>query len=273
MSAVTLVDGAARPRASLQLRALVARNIIKTVRVPQLLMFSMAMPLTMLVLFSQVFRSIASSPAFPSGVDYIDFITPALLAISTVMSGTNSGVAIATDSTTGVFDRFTSLPLDIRVVYLARALTDLVLTAVRVVVLLAAAWLFLGFDFSGGPAELAALIAVLLPLSFAMSWLFLLVGTRLGHPEVVQFAGMMLMMPFMFLSSAFAPLATMPAWLRTAATANPVTHTIDAARSIALGHPDAGAITAAVLSAALLASVTAGAITAAAASRRGRPPA
>ena len=57
-------------------------------------MFSLTMPMAMLVLFSQVFRSIADSGGFPSGVSYIDFLTPAMLSsVSTVMAGTNAGVA------------------------------------------------------------------------------------------------------------------------------------------------------------------------------------
>jgi ABC-2 type transport system permease protein len=236
-----------------QLRILVVRNLRKTLRVPQLLMFSMAMPLAMLVLFSQVFRGIADAAAFPPGVAYIDFITPALLGVSTVMSGTNSGVAIASDAASGMFDRFRTLPIGLSSVYVARALTDLLLTVVRVLVLLTAAWGLLGFELHGGPADLLALVAVLLPLSIAMSALFQLVGLRLGHPEVVQFAGMMLMMPFMFLSSAFAPLETMPDWLQTVAGLNPVTHAIDAARGFSLGEADASAAIAAVASATVLA--------------------
>lgn len=268
MAATAIPTTAAAPRAAAQLRALLVRNLVKTLRVPELLMFSMAMPLAMLVLFSQVFRSIASTSTFPAGVAYIDFVTPALLAVSTVMSGTNSGVAIATDANSGMFDRFTSLPVDLRLVYVARALADLVLTVVRVLVLLGAAWLLLGFEHHGNVVDLVALVAVLLPLSLAMSWLFLFVGIRLGHPEVVQFAGMMLMMPFMFVSSAFAPLETMPGWLEVAATVNPVTHTIDAARSLALGDVDPGAVAAAVLSALALATVAAIAAASAAAARR-----
>jgi ABC-2 type transport system permease protein len=261
MGTTTALDPTFDPTRGGQLLVLIRRNLRKTVRVPQLLMFSMAMPLAMLVLFSQVFRSIASTTAFPDGVAYIDFVTPALLAVSTVMSGTNSGVAIATDTSTGVFDRFRTLPVDLRLVYLARTLTDVVLTVARVVVLLVAAWLLLGFAHHGTVLELFGIIVVLLPLSMAMSWLFLLVGLRLGHPEVVQFAGMMLMMPFMFLSSAFAPLGSMPGWLETAANLNPVTHTIDAVRSLTLGEVDGAAVLAAVLSAAALGIVVAVAAT------------
>ena len=73
--------------AAIQLGALVKRNLRTTARVPQLLMFSLTMPMAMLILFSQVFRSVGDSPDFPAGVTYIDFITPAMLAVATVMAG------------------------------------------------------------------------------------------------------------------------------------------------------------------------------------------
>jgi len=57
----------------------------------------------------------------------------------------------------------------------------------------------------------------------------------LRRPDVVQFAGMMIMMPFMFVSSAFAPLATMPGWMQTMAAFNPVAHTTEALRGAVLG--------------------------------------
>jgi ABC-2 type transport system permease protein len=46
---------------------------------------------------------------------------------------------------------------------------------------------------------------------------------------------MMIMMPLMFLSAAFAPLSTMPGWLRTIASFNPVAHAVDALRANVLG--------------------------------------
>jgi ABC-2 type transport system permease protein len=52
---------------------------------------------------------------------------------------------------------------------------------------------------------------------------------------VVQFAGMMIMMPFMFVSGAFAPLDTMPGWMQAMAAVNPVAHATDALRAAVLG--------------------------------------
>ena len=51
---------------------------------------------------------------------------------------------------------------------------------------------------------------------------------------------MMIMMPFMFVSGAFAPLATMPAWMRTMAAFNPVAHATDALRGHVLGTATVG---------------------------------
>ena len=43
------------------------------------------------------------------------------------------------------------------------------------------------------------------------------------------------MMPFMFVSGAFAPLETMPGWRQTLAAANPVAHATDTLRGAVLG--------------------------------------
>jgi ABC-2 type transport system permease protein len=217
-----------------QLAALVRRQLVTSARVPQLLMFSLTMPMAMLVLFSQVFRSVGDGPGFPSGVSYIDFLTPAMLAVATVMAGTNVGVAAAIDHTTGVHDRFAALPLPSGLPALARTINEVLFTLARVAILGVAA-LGLGFRFHGTALDAVAALVVLAALAAAMSALFGRIGDRLRRPDVVQFAGMMIMMPFMFVSPAFAPLETMPGWMRALAALNPVAHATDALRGHVLG--------------------------------------
>jgi ABC-2 type transport system permease protein len=89
-------------------------------------------------------------------------------------------------------------------------------------------------------------------LAGAMSALFGRIGDHLRRPDVVQFVGMMVMMPLMFVSSAFAPLATMPGWMRAIANVNPVSHAIDALRGAVLGTMAAGDVLTAVLLAAAM---------------------
>ena len=98
----------------------------------------------------------------------------------------------------------------------------------------------LGFEFHGTPLDALAALVVLVVLAAAMSALFGRIGDRLRRPDVVQFAGMMIMMPFMFISPAFAPLETMPSWMRAMAALNPVAHATDALRGHVLGGATAG---------------------------------
>ena len=223
-----------RPLAVDQLSILVRRSLRTSARVPQLLMFSLTMPMAMLVLFSQVFRSLADSPGFPGGVSYIDFLTPAMLAVSTVMAGTNAGVAAALDHSNGLRDRFQTLPMPRGLPSIARTINEGLFTLVRAAILIAAAVL-LGFRFHGSALDAVVAVVVLVALAASMSALFGRIGDRLRRPDVVQFVGMMIMMPFMFVSGAFAPLATMPGWLQTMAAANPVARAVETLRGAVLG--------------------------------------
>jgi ABC-2 type transport system permease protein len=197
-------------------------------------MFSLTMPMAMLMLFSQVFRSVSDSPQFPVGVNYIDFLTPAMLAVSTVMAGTNAGLAAAIDHTHGLHERFRTLPMPPRLPAVARTLSEVIFTLARGTLLIGCA-VALGFRFHGALLDALSGIAVVLILSAAMSALFGRLGDHLRRPNVVQFAGMMLMMPFMFVSGAFAPLATMPEWMRALAAFNPVAQVTEALRNDVLG--------------------------------------
>src|SRR5215207_8129553 len=217
-----------------QLAVLVHRNLRTSGRVPQLLMFSLTMPMAMLVLFSQVFRSVAGNPSFPVDVSYIDFLTPAMLAVATVMAGTNAGVAAAIDHTNGLHERFGTLPMSSRLPSLARTINEALFTLARATLLIGAATV-LGFRFHGTAIDAAAGLVVLITLAAAMSALFGRIGDRLRRPDVVQFAGMMMMLPFMFVSGAFAPLESMPGWMQMMAAFNPVAHATDARRASVLG--------------------------------------
>src|SRR5215204_7214593 len=160
-----------RPLPVDQLAILVRRSLRTSARVPQLLMFSLTMPMAMLILFSQVFRSVADSPGFPEGVSYIDFLTPAMLAVTTVMAGTNAGVAAAIDHTNGLHDRFAALPMPPALPGLARTINETLFALGRAIILIGGATA-LGFRFHGDAVDAAAGLLVLVLLAGAMSALF-----------------------------------------------------------------------------------------------------
>ncbi len=234
---------------------LARRNATKTQRVPTLLVFSLAMPLMMLVLFSQVFRTVENSPSFPVGVDYIDFLLPAALAAAVVMGASNSGVGIAIDLQAGVVDRIRSLPVRGWTLLAARSITDTIMSVAQMAVVTGVAMLALGFRFQGSAAEALGMFALLIPFSWAFTWLFLYVGARLRDPETTQLSGMMIMMPLMFVSAAFVPVESFPGWLEAVANLNPMSLTVEAARGFALGAPDGGDVIRSLVSSAVVAVV------------------
>ena len=137
------------------------------------------------------------------------------------MAGTNAGVAAAIDHTNGLHDRFATLPdaaqaarprpHDQRSAVHARPRRHPRRRRRRSRVPLPRHHA----RRARGPGSCSSSLAA------AMSALFGRIGDRLRRPDVVQFAGMMMMMPFMFVSSAFAPLETMPGWMRAAGSAQP----------------------------------------------------
>jgi ABC-2 type transport system permease protein len=235
---------------------LTGRNLRKIMREPTLVFFSLAMPIIMLTLFGQVFKSIAQTPNFPAGVSYIDYLLPAILCTTLVQSATTSSTAIATDLEAGMIDRFRSMPIHPWTVLLARNLSDVARGMTQSSLMLALGIAVFGFRFHGTFFESVATIFVALPLSFAMNWLFIWIGVLVKKPETTQIAGMLVTFPLMFASSAYVPIASLPGWLQAVAKVNPLSYTVDAARGFALGDASFGALTKSVLIAAGLAAVS-----------------
>jgi len=244
------------PSRATEVAQLTGRNLRKIMREPTLVFFSLAMPVIMLSLFSQVFSSIAQTPAFPKGVSYIDYLLPAVLCTTVIQSATSSATAIATDLETGMVDRFRSMPIHAWTVLLARNTCDVLRGMVQGLIMLTLGLAVFGFRFHGTVLESVAVLLVVLPLSFAMNWLFIWIGVAVKKPEVTQIAGMLVIFPLMFASSAYVPVASLPGWLQAVAKVNPLSYAVDGARGYALGHPDPSAVLTSIVIAGVLAAVS-----------------
>ncbi len=245
-----------QPSVIVEVLQLTGRNMRKLTREPTLMFFSLAMPIIMLILFGQVFRSIAQTPNFPSGVSYIDYLLPAVLCTTLTQSATSSSTAIATDLDTGMIDRFRSMPIHAWTVLLARNFSDVVRGMTQSFIMLLLGLTAFGFRFHGTLPESVATLFVAVPLSFAMNWLFIWIGVLVKKPETTQIAGMLVTFPLMFASSAYVPIASLPGWLQALAKVNPLSYTVDAARGLALGNPSSGALGKSILIATILAAVS-----------------
>src|SRR3990167_9425694 len=89
--------------------AITRRNLIRYVRLPQLLFFSSIQPIMFLVLFNYVFGG-----AIATGVEggkYIDYFLPGIMCQMILFGAIQTGVGLAEDMSKGIIDRFRSLPM------------------------------------------------------------------------------------------------------------------------------------------------------------------
>lgn len=78
---------------------------------------------------------------------------------------------------------------------------------------------------------------LILAFGYAFSWVFAAVGLIVKDPETAQVAGFLPLFPLVFASSAFVPVANMPGWLQGFANNQPVSVTVNMARSLLTGMP------------------------------------
>jgi ABC-2 type transport system permease protein len=237
------------PRGASALRSvglIAARNAKTVARVPSMLVSAALVPVLMIVLMSQVFRGLAENPAFPVGVDYIDYLTPAILAMVVIANASNSAVGIASDLTSGMLDRLRAMPVRSWTVFVGRSAADVIVSIgqVAIVVVVAVA---LGFAPDGSIAEVLAGVGLIVFLGLAFNGLFMIFGTAIRNPESVSAAASALLFPLLFVSSAFAPTETMPGWMRAIADVNPLSLVADASRGLFAGAPRSSDILVAII--------------------------
>ncbi len=208
------------------------RNLLRYIRLPQLLVFSTIQPVMFVLLFSYVFGG-----AIDVGeVDYIDFLLPGIFIQAAMFGSTQTGVGMAYDLKKGMIDRFRSLPMARSAVLGGRILAD-AMRITFVVLLMTGVGSAIGFRFHDGAANAVAVIALAVLFGMTFSWVSAFIGIVVKDVETAQVAGFIWVFPLVFISSVFVPVRTMPGWLEVVADISPVTVTVDAMRALSLGGP------------------------------------
>src|SRR5437870_3203406 len=78
----------------MQILILTGRSLRAVVSSRALVLLGLLQPLIMLILFSQVFASLANTSSFPAGVSYIDYLMPAVLVMGSLSVALQSGVGL-----------------------------------------------------------------------------------------------------------------------------------------------------------------------------------
>jgi len=220
--------------------AITHRNLLRYLRLPQLLFFSSFQPVMFLLLFNYVFGGAIGNEAAVPGGRYINFLLPGILVQTSLFGGLQTGIGLAEDMGKGIIDRFRSLPMSRGAVLAGRTFSDMIRNIATISIMLTVGTL-LGFRFLNGFIGAIATVAAVIVFSFAFSWMFAFIGMSVRDSETAQLAGFASIFPLTFASAAFVPIQSMPSWLQVFARNQPVTHAVNAARELALGLPSTGA--------------------------------
>jgi ABC transporter DrrB family efflux protein len=214
--------------------AMTRRNLLRYVRLPNLLVFSTIQPVMFVLLFTYVF---GGAVRIPTG-SYKDFLLPGILVQTVIFGSTQTGVGLADDLSRGMIDRFRSLPMARSAVLAGRTLSDTVRN-LFVVLLMIGVGLLIGFRFHAGFVAAVGAIALAVLFGLAFSWISAFIGMAVRDVESAQTAGFIWIFPLVFASAVFVPVSTMPGWLQSFARINPVTNTAEAVRALCQGGPTA----------------------------------
>jgi ABC-2 type transport system permease protein len=225
-------------------QVMIARSLRRSFRDPEAFITALALPVILMLLFVYVFGGAFNAGVHTAGAlsgGYANYVVPGLIVLCAAYGAGTTAVAVATDMSSGIVDRFKSMPVAAWTVLagqiVASLARNLLATALVIGVGLAVGW-----RPTGGPLDWLAAAGLIVLFITALSWLAACFGLVAGSPEAATGATFALMF-IPYLSSAFVPAETMTRVLRPVAANQPFTPLIEAMRGLWMGYTSTGADT------------------------------
>lgn len=223
---------AVRPRISglVAESVFVRRSLRHSLRDGESLVMAILLPVMLMLLFTYVFGG-----AIDASGDYVNYVVPGIVLLCAGFGAASTAVYVSRDMTTGVIDRFRTMPLRASAVLTGHVVASLVRNLLATGVVIAVA-LLVGFRPSATLAGWLAAVPLIAAYILAMTYLFAAIGLAAGSPEAASGYGFVLLF-LPYLSSAFVPVSTMPGWLQWFAENQPITPIIETIRGLLMGVP------------------------------------
>ena len=210
------------------------RSLRHSFRDPEAVLMAVLLPLMMMLIFVYVLGGAMSVGAdAPSHGEYLSYVLPAIALTTAGFGAASTAVAVSADMSTGIVDRLRTMPFPAVTVLVGHTVASMVrnLLATLVVVLVALA---VGFRTEASMLQLLGSLGLIALWILAITAVFATLGMLARSAESANGYGFaLLFLPY--LSSGFAPVESMPGWLRAFAAHQPMTPLIDASRALLNG--------------------------------------
>ena len=208
----------------------IGRSLRHSVRSIDALLTAILLPVAIMLMFVYVFGG-----AIETDGRYVDYVVPGIIVLCAGFGSAGTAVAVALDMTTGVIDRFRTLPISSAAVLTGHVAASVARNVLSSLLVLGVA-LLAGFEPHASVLDWLAAAGLLLALMTAISWIaacFGLIAKSVEAANALTFVAAFAP----YLSSAFVPPGTMPAGLSWVAEHQPVTPIADTLRELLLGMP------------------------------------
>ena len=217
-------------------QVMVTRSTRRSWRDPEAFFTALMLPIVLMLLFVYVFGG-----ALNTGGKYVNYVVPGLIVLCAGFGAGTTAVAVATDMSNGIVDRFRSMPIansSIMIGHIAASLArNLIATTLVIGVGLGVGW-----RPTASPAVWTAAAGMIVLFILALSWLAAAAGLLAGSVEAANSLSFILMF-IPYLSTAFVPAHTLPGPLRWIAGHQPFTPIVETMRGLWMGHTSTGAAT------------------------------
>jgi ABC-2 type transport system permease protein len=142
------------------------RNTKHALRNPSAVIMTIAMPVVLLLLFVGVFGGALNVGPLPSGGDYIDYLVAGILLMTVGYGSTTTSLAVNSDMTGGIIDRFRTMAISRASVLTAHVVVSTVRALVSAILVVGVA-LLLGFRPTGDPVRWLAVFGLVAQVALA----------------------------------------------------------------------------------------------------------
>jgi ABC-2 type transport system permease protein len=207
-----------------------ARSLRLTARKPDALISVLLLPVLVMIVFVYLFGGAVDG----SSRNYVSYVVPGVLVLCVIIGAAPTAVTVCQDMTGGIIDRFRSLDVPGTRIVGGHVAGGMVRNLAATALLFAVA-VGIGFRPHATVAGFLGAIAVLLLFVLTISWLCAAFGLLVRSAEAAN--SVQFLMFVAYASSAFAPVRTMPSWLRGFAGHQPVTPITETIRALLFGQP------------------------------------
>lgn len=193
------------------------RAILKFKHMPEQLFDLVMSPIMLTLLFTFIFGGALAG----STENYLQYFLPGVLVQTVMFNSTYSGMALCTDVSKGLFDRFKTLPIWSLAPFAGLMVGDLLRHLIACLIVLIIG-LFLGYRPEAGITGVVGAFALLLATGVGAGYIFVVVGLLVRSTSTVMTIGMAALFPLTFASNIMVQPETMPPVLRYLVELNPV---------------------------------------------------